>query len=66
MYRPEHKEDDEEMVGIPEAFEVSTAGLLGGSDNHDHESREHDVARKAGSGCKVSQQECFDALVVLG
>lgn len=53
------------MVYTPEALEVRTARLLGRRESHGHKGSEHDVTGQARSGCEISLQKSFEALVVL-
>lgn len=62
---PENKENDKEMVAVPEALEVGSSLLLNGSPHHPAEGDEHDISRPAGSGDEVSEDESHEAKLVL-
>lgn len=50
---------------VPEVLKFRPARLLGRRENHGHQGGKHDIAGQARSGCKVSHQKPFDALVLL-
>ncbi len=54
---PADEEDDEEVVGIPEALKVVPAPLLHSKPDHNAEDDGHDPASEAGSGGKVGVEE---------
>ena len=43
--RPEDKENNEEVVGVPESLEIGPPCFLDRGEDHGHEGKEHDVAR---------------------
>lgn len=53
------------MVYRPKALEIRTARLFGRRESHGHEGSKHDVTGQAWSGCEISLQKSFEALVVL-
>jgi hypothetical protein len=57
MELPADEKDDEEMVGVPEAFKVGAPLLLPGEEDHDGKGSGHDPASDAGTGGKVSVEE---------
>lgn len=61
---PEHEEDDEHVVGVPEALEVGAARLLSSSNGDGHQSKQHDIATPSGSGSKVGEDEAHKAKFV--
>lgn len=62
---PENKEDDEQVVRVPEALEIGAARLFDRGGYHGHECSEHHVAGPARSCNKVGKQPAFEAEVVL-
>ncbi len=57
MELPADKEDNKEVVGIPEPLEVSTAPLFPREENHDTQSQCHNPTGKTRTGCKVGSEE---------
>lgn len=62
MKLPVDEEYDEQMVRIPEAFEVSTTTLLNREPNHDAKSNRHNPSRRTRAGREVRRKEGDDAL----
>jgi hypothetical protein len=58
MELPADEKDDEEMVGVPEAFKVGAPLLLAGEEDHDSKDNGHDPTSEAGTGGKVGVEEC--------
>ncbi len=63
---PEDEEDDEEMMGIPEALKVGTTSILHGGDGNSHQSDKHDVSTPAGTSGKIGQDESHESQIVVG
>lgn len=63
---PEHKEDDEHVMRIPETLVVSTSRLLHASYHHAGQGQQHDVAGPTRSRHQVGQEEAVNSQVVLG
>lgn len=57
MELPADKEEDKEMVGIPESFEVSTTPFFHREEDHDAQGQSHDPTSNAGPSCKVGTEE---------
>jgi len=60
MNRPKDKEDDEQVVCVPESFKVCSARLLDGCEEHGHEGEEHDISRPSGTCGKVCEQPSLE------
>lgn len=58
MNCPHGKEDDEEMMRVPEPVKVNTTCLFAGSESHGSEANEHNVARDTRTSGKVYLKEC--------
>lgn len=59
--RPEDEEDDEEVVHVPEAFEVCTTGLFRCCDCNGHQRNQHDVATPSGSSSEVGENKAHES-----
>ena len=57
MELPADEKDDEEMMGIPEAFKVGAPPLLHGEVDHDAKDNGHDPTSSARPGGKVGIEE---------
>ena len=64
MNRPEDKEDYEQMVGIPESFEIGTSEPFHRSDRNKHQCNQHDISTPSRTGQEVSCEEAFKSQVV--
>ena len=62
MQLPVDKEDDEQVVRVPEPLETGTATFLNSVPNHDTESSGHDPSSRTGTSSKVGENECNDFL----
>jgi hypothetical protein len=58
---PGEEEDEHEMVRVPEPLIVFATGFLEGCEGHGHETDEHHVASRAGTGAKIDEKKSFDA-----
>lgn len=58
---PEDEEDDEQMVHVPETFEVRATSLLRSRDSDGHECSQHNVTAPSGSSCKVGEDEAHES-----
>jgi len=58
---PGEKEDEEEVVGIPEPLKVFPTGFFEGCKCHCHEDDKHDVASCSWAGTEVDEKEALDA-----
>lgn len=65
MDRPEHEEDDEQMVQIPEPLEIRTTGLLDGRTHHHHQCDQHDPAGPGRARQEARTEETNEALAIL-
>lgn len=62
--RPENEEDDEQMVRIPEAFELRATMLLSSRPAHGCQRDEHNVAAPSGSRGEIGDEEADEAEAV--
>lgn len=62
---PEEEEDDEHVVGVPEALVVGTSRLLNRGDNHAHESNQHNISCPSRPRHKVGKQPTVNAEIML-
>lgn len=60
MELPANEENDEEVVGVPKAFEMGAALFLSGKVDHDSKSGGHDPASRTGASGEVGSQECHN------
>ena len=58
---PENKEQNEEMVGEPEAFIIGSSKLSHGRGNDEHQNDKHDVPRPSRTSGKVGKKESFES-----
>lgn len=65
MYRPEDKENNEEMVRIPEPLEVSSSYSFERHGENQHQAGEHDVSCPAWTGCEADTEKTFKSHGVL-
>lgn len=61
---PEDEEDDEQVVGVPEALKVRTPRLLRSCECDRHQSHEHDISTPARASREVGQDEAHESEVV--
>jgi hypothetical protein len=64
MNRPEEEENNEEMMGVPEAFEVCATRLLRSCQCNSHQREQHNITAPAGASSKVGQDEAHEPEVV--
>ena len=57
MKLPIDEENDEQMVGVPEAFKLGSTPLLDRKPDHNTETEPHDPSGDTGARCKVGQQK---------
>jgi hypothetical protein len=62
--RPEEEEDNEKVMGVPEALKVLPACLLRRCERNRHQSNQHNVAAPSRAGSKVGQDETHEPEVV--
>lgn len=65
VQRPEEEENDEHVVGVPEALVIRPSRLLDRRHDHAHEGQQHDVARPSRTRCKIGEQPAVEAQLVL-
>ena len=63
MELPVDEEDNEQMVGVPEALEMSPTPLLHRKPDHDSEREPHDPSRDTRTSRKVGQQKDDEPLL---
>lgn len=61
---PEDEEDDEQMVHVPETFEVGATSLLRSRDSDRHERSQHNVTTPSRSSCKVGKDKAHESQVI--
>ena len=61
---PEEEEDGEEMMGVPEAFELGTSVLFGCCPSHGRECNQHDVSCPSGTCCEICEEEAHETELV--
>ena len=59
---PVDEEDDEEMMGVPELFEICATFFLNGVPDHDTEGKVHDPTSETWTGCEIGDDESEDTL----
>ena len=64
--RPEDEEDNEQVVGVPEAFEVCSSRLLCCRECYGHQGKQHDISTPARACCEVGKDEAHESQVVAG
>lgn len=62
--RPENEEDDEQMVRIPEAFELRATMFLSSRPAHGRQRDEHNVAAPSGARGEIGDEEADEAEAV--
>lgn len=66
MNRPEDEEDDEQVMAVPESFEIGAALLFNGCPYHPAKSDQHDVSRPTWASDEIGENEAHEAKLVLG
>ncbi len=62
---PEDEEDDEHVVGVPEALKVRTSHLFDRSNHHTHQSSQHDVSSPSWASDKVGHKPSSKTQIIL-
>jgi hypothetical protein len=66
MELPAHKENDEEMMRVPEALKMSATAFLNGKKYHNAKTGSHDPSSHSRSGSEIGSEECnYDLTSVL-
>lgn len=66
MDRPEHEEDNEKVMSVPEAFEICTSRFFCSCECNRHERKQHDISTPPRTGSKIGQDETHKSKVVAG
>lgn len=61
---PEKEENNEEVVGVPEALKVCTSSLLCCCECDGHQCYQHDIAAPTGTCCEVCQKKAHESKFV--
>ena len=65
MDGPEHKEDDEQVVGVPEPLELCSSWLLSSGPSHGRECDQHDISRPSRACGEIGKHEAHESKLVV-